>query len=138
MQIVSTLVVSEWKIQNDCRGCRQLFNLWGCSNKFSYLQWADLWVSTNKYSSKKQVIKPLINRYLRLISEFKETVLLNIYEYSTKYFLDIFMKELKFDKIDQLLVFIIEIAKCLISSFEFDENNLYDKSDKYFIVIGII
>ena len=48
------------------------------------------------------------------------------------------MKELKFDKIDQLLVFIIEIAKCLISSFEFDENNLYDKSDKYFIVIGII
>lgn len=69
---------------------------------------------------------------MRLISDFKETVLLQIYDYSSKYLLDIISKEVKIENNET--IFICEIAKCLISSFEFDEISLNDKSDKYFIV----
>ena len=71
------------------------------------------------------------------MSEFKDSVLLNIYEISTKYLLDIFNKDIKFEKTEQMIMFVKEISKCLISCFEFDENNINDKSDKYFIVLGI-
>jgi len=77
-------------------------------------------------------------RYLRLISEFKETILVQIYEFSTKYLLDIFNKNIKFEKNEQMVTFVKEIAKSLISCFEFDEMNVHDRSDKYFIVTSIL
>ena len=81
---------------------------------------------------------PPKNKYLRLISEFKDTALLKIYEFSTKSLLDIFSKEIKFEKLETSIIFIQEISKSLIFCFEFDDNSHHDKSDKYFIVKKII